>query len=461
MLVHGSRYTNFLRLAQPDYLQVRGDDGSMGLADEAWHEECANLGASEPTESAALGFNAEAFARLYTYFGRSVMLDYENVSPPDVAAAAVMESDQAETEAASAAAKASESSGSGATKLQRLGKTLDDIETSAASATAAAARNGVLQTGRDLRAAMEGLLATQPEVERAYRRAGGGGAGDAIYGERAAAEALALHARLLSLLESVGEQIEQDSVAFAAAEAAEAEATAKAVAAAAAAEEAERQRAERAAATLAQEEQRQAAEEDALLAAVEAQKKEEEEATRRRAEQARRARGQAPIGQGDQFRKSKWKSWPLGQDPELPLDMDLAIKLQADCEAQMEALHAALARMGEANVPREQKRKCLGVLVMFCENLLREPRSRNFRKVRMRNERFAADVLSVDGARNALEALGFEEEEWWGGMAGVAQGEEEEEGEAMEGERFLILNEVNLDNIAEARRVLEDVRSRT
>jgi hypothetical protein len=79
----------------------------------------------------------------------------------------------------------------------------------------------------------------------------------------------------------------------------------------------------------------------------------------------------------------------------------------------------------------------------------------------MRNERFAADVLSVDGARNALEALGFEEEEWWGGMAGVAQGEEEEEGEAMEGERFLILNEVNLDNIAEARRVLEDVRSRT
>ena len=127
----------------------------------------------------------------------------------------------------------------------------------------------------------------------------------------------------------------------------------------------------------------------------------------------------------------------------------------------MAALHEALARMGEANVPREQKRKCLGVLVMFCENLLREPRSRNFRKVRMRNERFAADVLSVDGARNALEALGFEEEEWWGGMAGVAQGEEEEEGASMEGERFLILNEVNLDNIAEARRVLEDVRSRT
>jgi hypothetical protein len=117
--------------------------------------------------------------------------------------------------------------------------------------------------------------------------------------------------------------------------------------------------------------------------------------------------------------------------------------------------------MRDANAPREQKRKCLGVLVMFCENLLREPRSRNFRKVRMRNERFAADVLSVDGARNALEALGFEEEEWWGGMAGVAQGEEEEEGEAMEGERFLILNEVNLDNIAEARRVLEEVRSRT
>ena len=215
------------------------------------------------------------------------------------------------------------------------------------------------------------------------------------------------------------------------------------------------------AAALALEEQRKAAEEDALLAAVEAQKKEEEEATRRRAEQARRARGQAPVGQGDQFRKSRWKSWPLGQDPELPLDMDLAIKLQADCEAQMAALQEALLRMRDANAPREQKRKCLGVLVMFCENLLREPRSRNFRKVRMRNERFAADVLSVDGARNALEALGFEEEEWWGGMAGVAQGEEEEEGEAMEGERFLILNEVNLDNIAEARRVLEEVRSRT
>ena len=49
-------------------------------------------------------------------------------------------------------------------------------------------------------------------------------------------------------------------------------------------------------------------------------------------------------------------------------------------------------------------------------------------------------------------------------MAGVAQGEAEaeaEEGVSMEGERFLILNEVNLDNIAEARRVLEEVRSRT
>ena len=64
-------------------------------------------------------------------------------------------------------------------------------------------------------------------------------------------------------------------------------------------------------------------------------------------------------------------------------------------------------------------------------------------------------------------AQGFEEEEWWGGMAGVTQpGEdgaapEEEEGVAMEGERFLILNEVNLDNIAEGRRVLEEARSRT
>ena len=244
-----AEYTNFLRLAQPDYLQQQDGDGSPGLTDEAWHEECANLGASEPTASAALGFNAEAFGRLYTYFGRSVMLDYENVVPPDVRAAADGHGQvgtDAATAATAATTQASENSGSGATKLQRLGKTLDDIETAAAAATAGAGDASVLQTGRKLRAAMAALLEAQPEVERAYKRAGGGG-GEAIYGERAAAEALSLHARLLALLEAIGEQIEQDSVEFAAAEAAEAEAAANAAAAAAAAEEAERQRAERAA----------------------------------------------------------------------------------------------------------------------------------------------------------------------------------------------------------------------
>ena len=108
----------------------------------------------------------------------------------------------------------------------------------------------------------------------------------------------------------------------------------------------------------------------------------------------------------------------------------------------------------------QARRKCLGVLVMFCDNILKQPRARDFRKVtrqphshstisqrdfrlcfagvfscscrflsfclwsfwsslsvlqyadglwclkvRMRNERFAADVLSIDGARNAMEAL--------------------------------------------------------
>ena len=60
------------------------------------------------------------------------------------------------------------------------------------------------------------------------------------------------------------------------------------------------------------------------------------------------------MGVGDQFRKSRWKSWPLGQDPDLPLDMDLAIRLQADCEVQMVALDDALERISVANSPREQ-----------------------------------------------------------------------------------------------------------
>lgn len=256
-----AEYTEFLRLAQPDYLQ---HDGS-GLTDEAWMEECANLGASEAGGSAALGFGAEAFGRLYTFFGRSVGLDYEAVVPADVRNAAAAARGAPSSDDAPAA---SGGGGSGATKLQLLASSMDELEAAAAATTAAAEAAGVLQTGRTLRATMAGLQALQPDVDRAYRRAGGGGA-EAIYGDRAAAEALALHARLLALLEAVGAQIEQGSVAFAAAEAAETVATAKAAAAATAAAEAERQRQERAAAAAAAEEERKLAEEDALLAAVE------------------------------------------------------------------------------------------------------------------------------------------------------------------------------------------------
>jgi hypothetical protein len=178
------------------------------------------------------------------------------------------------------------------------------------------------------------------------------------------------------------------------------------------------------------------------------------------------------MGQGDQFRKGRWKSWPLGQDPSEPLSMDLAIQLQADEERMAVAVRGALASVqAGVQTPREQRRKALGVITMFIDNIVTQPRSRMYRKIRLRNERFAQDVLAVEGARAGLEALGFEEEEWWGGMAGEGQpgeelvdgdgGAEAEESEAMEGERFLILNEVNLDHLSASRRLIEELRAIT
>ena len=77
--------------------------------------------------------------------------------------------------------------------------------------------------------------------------------------------------------------------------------------------------------------------------------------------------------------------------------MDLALKLQEDTDRQKVQVEAALELMEEGAV-REKKRRCLGVLVMFCDNLLREPRARGFRRIRLRNPQFQADVATVPGA---------------------------------------------------------------
>ena len=58
-----------------------------------------------------------------------------------------------------------------------------------------------------------------------------------------------------------------------------------------------------------------------------------------------------------------------------------------------------------------------------------------------------------------MAALGFEEEEWWGGIAGAIG--EEDEPEELQGEVFLVLNEVNLDSVATARRMIDEIRYRT
>jgi len=334
------------------------------------------------------------------------------------------------------------------TKFKKLSALVAESE---ASLSAAIANINLQQRGAALQLVAAALEAAAPELLKLKVKASEPDEDKCMFGPKMAASVLGLCARAEACAKAAALALEECAPALAAAaegDAAAARAAASAALAALAAQRAAEATGEATAAAA-------AAAKWALAVADEQAERARLEELHERAERARRQRGLAPTGAGDDHSSGRWQVEPLGTDCELT--MELAMDMQEMAERQGEALRGALTLLKRAE--RVASRGALQLLVTFTDNVLGQPRARKFRKLRCRNAHLAENVLAVSGGRDALLALGFEEEEWWAGMAGAVEGDEAESeaadsGETREshgGELFLVLNQVNLDGLQVAR----------